>query len=254
MKSLEGKPGIVTGGASGIGRAIALRLALDGAEVAVFDRNKQGAQSTVEAIAEKGGRAAAFQVDVTDAAGVETVTDRAADELGNPWFLVNAAGWDSPTPFLDSSPESWRRIVDINLYGPLNTLHAVCRRMRQNGGGRVVNIASDAGRVGSGNVAVYSACKAGLIGLTKSLAREFAQYNILLNTISPGPTHTPLMEAVVGSGPEGAKYWESLARMIPLRRVGIPEDHAGLASFLIGAEASYITGQTISVSGGLTMA
>jgi 2-hydroxycyclohexanecarboxyl-CoA dehydrogenase len=249
LKRLENRAGIVTGGASGIGRAIALRLAHDGAAVAIFDRDLEKAQSTAAQIETQGGRAIALQVDVTDAAAVE----QAARALGDPWYLVNAAGWDSPKPFLDSDPESWRRIVDINLYGPLHTHQSVCRRMRDSGGGRIVNIASDAGRVGSGNVAVYAACKAGLIALTKSLARELARHDILLNTISPGPTRTPLIEAIAGAGADGKKYLDSLARAIPLRRVAVPEDHAGLAAFLIGPEAAYITGQTISVSGGLTM-
>lgn len=254
LKRLENRSGIVTGGASGIGRAIALRLATDGATVVIFDRDLEKARATARQIDTEGGRAVALQVDVTDAAAVERATDQAARELGSPWYLVNAAGWDSPKPFLDSDPESWRRIVDINLYGPLHTHHSVCRRMRDSGGGRIVNIASDAGRVGSGNVAVYAACKAGLIALTKSLARELARHDILLNTISPGPTRTPLIEAIAGAGADGKKYLDSLARAIPLRRVAVPEDHAGLATFLIGPEANYITGQTISVSGGLTMA
>ena len=254
MGRLDGRSGIVTGGASGIGRAIALRLATEGAQVAIFDRDLKGAQSVASTIAAQGGRAVAFHVDVTDAASVEEATDHVARDAGSLWYLVNAAGWDSPRPFLDSSPESWRRIVDINLYGPLNTHHAVCRRMRDSGGGRVVNIASDAGRVGSGNVAVYSACKGGLIALTKSLAREFARYSILLNTVSPGPTQTPLLEAIRGSGPDSARYLDALKRNIPLRRVATPDDYPGLVAFLISDEAAYITGQTISVSGGLTMA
>lgn len=253
MDKLDGRAGIVTGGASGIGRAIALRLAAEGASVAIFDRDGAGAQSAVDAISAAGGRAAAYPLDVTEATAVEDATATAARDLGSPWFLVNAAGWDSPKPFLDSTPESWRRIVDINLYGALNTHHSVCRRMREAGGGRVVNIASDAGRTGSGNVAVYAACKAGLIALTKSLARELARHDILLNAVSPGPTETPLLQSIAGSGPQGAKYLDALTRSIPLRRIGTPEDFAGIAAFLIGPDASYITGQTISVSGGLTM-
>lgn len=253
MGKLEGRAGVVTGGASGIGRAIALRLAAEGARVAIFDRDAAGAQSVVDTIVGAGGRATAYPLDVVDAAAVENATASAARDLGSPWFLVNAAGWDSPKPFLDSTPESWRKIVDINLYGMLNTHHSICRRMREAGGGRVVNIASDAGRTGSGNVAVYAACKGGLIALTKSLAREFARYGILLNAISPGPTQTPLLDAIAGSGPQGAKYLDALARSIPLRRIGTPEDFAGIAAFLIGDDAAYITGQTISVSGGLTM-
>lgn len=254
MGKLVGKSGIVTGGASGIGQAITLRLAAEGAKVAIFDRNVDGAQAVAATIVAQGGSAVAYQVDVTDPAAVEQATALAVSEMGSVWYLVNAAGWDSPKPFLDSSPESWRKIVDINLYGPLNTHHSVCRRMRDNGGGRVVNISSDAARVGAGNVAVYSACKGGLIALTKSLAREFAKHNILLNTVCPGPTQTPLMEAIVGAGPEGARFWDSMKRGIPLRRVGTPEDFPGLVVFLIGDDAGYITGQTISVSGGLTMA
>ncbi|MBN9530264.1 MAG: SDR family oxidoreductase [Alphaproteobacteria bacterium] len=239
------RAGIVTGGASGIGRAISRRLAADGHAVAIFDRDGIAAAECAAEITRAGGRATAHQLDVTQRAELQAGTDAAIAAHGPLWFLVNAAGWDRPTPFLDSDPALWARIVDINLYGPLNTHHIVCRHMREQGGGRVVNIASDAGRTGAGNVAVYSACKGGMIALTRSLAREFARWNILLNTISPGPTDTPLLASFGDT--------EGLARQIPLRRLGRPEDFAGITAFLIGDDAGYITGQTLSVSGGLTM-
>ncbi len=245
MANSATRAGIVTGGASGIGRAIARRLAADGHAVAIFDRDGAAAADCAAEIADAGGRATAHRVDVTRRAEVKAGTDAAIAAHGALWFLVNAAGWDRPTPFLDSDPELWGRVVDVNLYGPLNTHHVVCRHMRENGGGRVVNIASDAGRTGAGNVAVYSACKGGMIALTRSLAREFARWNILLNTVSPGPTDTPLLASFGNT--------EGLVRQIPLRRLGVPEDFAGIAAFLIGEDAGYITGQTLSVSGGLTM-
>ena len=151
-----------------------------------------------------------------------------------------------------SQRDLWRKIVDINLYGPMHLHHSVCGRMTETGG-RVVNIASDAARVGTSGEAVYSACKAGLISLTKSLARELARNGILLNAVCPGPTDTPLMQTVVGSGEEGEKFLASMARGIPLRRIATPEDYPGLVAFLASDDAAYITGQTFSVSGGLTM-
>lgn len=248
MRGLEGKSAIVTGGGSGIGRAIALRLEEEGCAVAIFDLDKAGADAVA---AESGGKATAYQVDVTDGDAVEAAVAQVY-EAGPVWLLVNCAGWDFPTPFLKTDRDLWRKIVDINLYGPMNLHHSVCGRMAETGG-RVVNIASDAARVGTSGEAVYSACKAGLISLTKSLARELARNGILLNAVCPGPTDTPLMQTVVGSGEDGKKFLASMARGIPLRRIATPEDYPGLVAFLASDDAAYITGQTFSVSGGLTM-
>lgn len=251
MRGLSGKAAIVTGGGSGIGKAIVLRLAQEGCPVSIFDRDQAAAEQVAGEARGQGGQATAFAVDVTDPDAVERAVAQAwaAQPV---WLLVNNAGWDQPAPFLKTDRALWRRIVDINLFGPLHLHHAVCSRMAETGG-RVVNIASDAARVGTSGEAVYSACKAGILAFTKSLARELARQNILLNAVCPGPTDTPLMASIVGTGEQGVKFRDALARGIPLRRLATPEDYPGLVAFLASDDAAYITGQTFSVSGGLTM-
>lgn len=167
--------------------------------------------------------------------------------------LVNNAGWDQPAPFLSTDSTLWNKIIAINLMGPLNMHKAVCPSMTQRGGGRVVNIASDAARVGTATEAVYSACKGGIIAFTKSVARELARNNVLLNAVCPGPTNTPMMQQVLGTGEQAVKWKDAMVRGIPLKRMGEPEDYAGIVAFLASSDAGYITGQTISVSGGLNM-
>ena len=250
MRGLNGKTALVTGGGSGIGRAIALRLAAEGCPVAIFDINLPAAEAVA---AEAGHGARAYRVDITDLAAVEAAVAQVETDLGAIWLLVNNAGWDQPAPFLKTGPELWQKIINLNLYGPLHLHHAVCSRMQARNGGRVVNIASDAGRVGTSNEAVYSACKGGIIAFGKSIARELSKHNVLVNTICPGPTDTPAMAAVVGTGDEAQKWKDSMARGIPLRRMGQPEDYPGLVAFLASDDAAYLLGQTISVSGGLTM-
>jgi 2-hydroxycyclohexanecarboxyl-CoA dehydrogenase len=178
------------------------------------------------------------------------VTER---DIGAIDFLVNNAGWDLPVNFLDSGPDFWARVIGINLMGPIHMHHAVLTRMAARGAGRVVNIASDAGRVGSSGEAVYSACKGGVIAFTKTLAREVARRGITLNTVCPGPTDTPLFEAFKAASADGARIAEGLARAIPMRRLGEPGDYPGIVAFLLSDDAASITGQTVSVSGGLTM-
>ena len=187
MRGLSGKRVIVTGGGSGIGRAVSERFGAEGAEVAVFDLNEEAAQETVKLIQGAGGKGQAFKADITDRAQVDKAV--AEFEAGGPIdALVNNAGWDLIKPFLDSDEELWKKVIDINLYGPLNMHHAVLPGMVKNGGGRVINIASDAGRVGSSGEAVYSACKGGIISFTKTVARELARKGIQLNAVAPGPT------------------------------------------------------------------
>jgi 2-hydroxycyclohexanecarboxyl-CoA dehydrogenase len=252
MRGLRGKRAVVTGGGSGIGRAVCLRLADEGAEVAIFDLSPEGAEETVRLIGAAGGRASAHRVDIADRAAVDAAV--AEVERGGPiHVLVNNAGWDEIRPFLDTDPALWKKIVDINLYGPLNMHHAVLPGMVRNGGGRVVNIGSDAGRVGSSGEAVYSACKGGIVAFTKTLARELARAGVLLNAVCPGPTDTPLF-AEVAKGEAGQKIVEGLKRAIPMRRLAQPDDFPGIVCFLASDDARFITGQTISVSGGLTMA
>jgi 2-hydroxycyclohexanecarboxyl-CoA dehydrogenase len=173
--------------------------------------------------------------------------------VGPPEGLANVAGWDRPVPFLDTTLDFWDTVIRINLYGPLNLHHIVVRGMVERGFGRVVNIASDAGRVGSSGEAVYSACKGGLIAFTKTLARELARRGVVVNTICPGPTDTPLFDEFAKSSSTGTKIAEGLTRSIPLRRLGRPDDYPGMIAFLLSDDAAFITGQTVSVSGGLTM-
>jgi len=243
----------VTGGASGIGRAIALRLAEEGVQPVIFDLNDEGAEAVAEEARAAGGMAASRRCDITDYAAVQAAVQATEDQIGPIDFLVNNAGWDLPKNFLDTTPDFWARVVAINLMGPIHMHHAVVARMAARGARRVVNIASDAGRVGSSGEAVYSACKGGIIAFTKTLAREVARSNVTLNTICPGPTDTPLFDAFKAASADGAKIAEGLARAIPMRRLARPDDYPGLVAFLLSDDAAYITGQTVSVSGGLTM-
>ena len=251
MRGLNGKRVIVTGGGSGIGRETSKRFADEGAEVAVFDLNAEGAGDTVKMITDAGGKASAHLVDISDRAAVDAAV--AEVEQGGPIdVLVNNAGWDVAKPFLDTDVALWDKVIAINLYGPLHMHHAVLPGMVANGGGRVVNIASDAGRVGSSGEAVYSACKGGIISFTKTVARELARKGIQLNTVAPGPTDTPLL-ASFAEGEAGQKIAEGLKRAIPMKRLGQPTDYPGIVCFLASDDAGFITGQVISVSGGLTM-
>jgi 2-hydroxycyclohexanecarboxyl-CoA dehydrogenase len=251
MRGLTGKRVLLTGGGSGIGCATALRLAQEGCHVGILDIDAAGAGETA---ARCDGRATVLPTDITDRAQVEASVARFEDVVGPVDFLANVAGWDLVRNFLDTDPALWDRIIAINMYGPLHMHHVVLPRMVARGFGRVVNVSSDAGRVGSSGEAVYAACKGGIIAFTKTMARELARNGITLNVLCPGPTDTPLFDAVLGATPEGAKIGAAMARAIPLKRIGKPEDYPGTIAFLLSDDAAYITGQTISVSGGLTMA
>lgn len=252
MRGLKDRPVLLTGGANGIGAAIARRLAAEGCAVGILDQDATAGANVVGEIEAGGGRASLHALDITDYDAVLRALDNFESSFGPVAFLVNNAGWDQAASFLDTTPELWRKIVAINLFGPLNTTHAVLRGMAARGFGRVVNIASDAGRVGSSGEAVYSACKGGIIALTKTLARELVGKGVILNTLCPGPTDTAILRSFL-EGPDGTRIAEALERAIPMRRLGVPEDHPGLVAFLLSDDAAYITGQTISVSGGLTM-
>lgn len=246
LAGLEGTPVLLTGGASGIGRAIALRLGDEGCRLGVLDRDAAGAKATAEAI---GDAARAYAVDITDYAAVEAAAAAFEEWAGGIRGLVNCAGWDVAADFLDTDPELWRKLIAVNLLGPLNVTKVVLSRMAAAGAGRIVSIASDAGRVGSSGESVYAACKAGIIGFSKSVAREMARSGIVLNVVSPGPTDTPLFANFDASG----KLAAALERAIPMRRLARPDDFPGIVAFLLSDDARFITGQTISVSGGLTM-
>jgi 2-hydroxycyclohexanecarboxyl-CoA dehydrogenase len=251
MRGLTGRRVLLTGGGSGIGRATAVRLAQEGCHLGILDIDAAGADETASRC---DGRATVLPTDITDRAQVEASVARFESAVGPVDFLANIAGWDLVRNFLDTDPALWDRIIAINMYGPLHMHHVVLPRMVARGFGRVVNVSSDAGRVGSSGEAVYSACKGGIIAFTKTMARELARKGITLNVLCPGPTDTPLFDAVLSATPEGAKIGEAMARAIPLKRIGKPEDYPGTIAFLLSDDAAYITGQTISVSGGLTMA
>ena len=253
MRGLKGRTAIVTGAGSGIGRAIASRLAAEGATVGVFDINPEGAAATVAAIEAGGGKALAVACDITDYAAVRAAVARFEAEAGATDILVNNAGWDTPMPFLKTDEMFWKKVTAINWFGPLHMTHAVAQGMAARRGGRIVNIASDAGRVGSSGEVVYSGCKGATIAFAKALARELARASVTINTVCPGPTDTPAMEAFVGTGEQGQRIRDAMVRGVPLGRIGVPDDYPGLVAFLASDDAAFITGQTISVSGGLTM-
>lgn len=253
MRGLDGRPAILTGGASGIGRATAIRLAEEGCKVGIFDMNADGGNATVDAITTAGGTARFYQTDITDRDAVARSVAAFEGDLGPADLLANVAGWDIPYGFLETDRPFWDKVIAINLYGPLNMHHVVLPGMAERKYGRVVNVASDAGRVGSSGEAVYSACKGGIISFTKTMAREMARAGITLNTVAPGPTETPLFDGFRASSPSGGKLGEALAKAIPIRRLGEPSDYPGMIAFLLSDDAGFITGQTISVSGGLTM-
>ena len=248
MRGLDGKSVIVTGGGGAIGSAICRRFAGYGARVGVFDKNLEAANRVA---AEIGGFASG--VDIADYAAVGKAITEFEAKAGPTDILVNNAGWDRFANFVDTTPDLWDQLIAINLRGPLNVSHFVLKTMVARGSGRIVNIASDAGRVGSSQEAVYSACKGGIIAFTKTVAREVARKGITLNAVCPGPTDTPLLAAVAGNDERGQKVRAALVSAIPMKRVGQPEDIPGAVCFLASDDAAFITGQTISVSGGLTM-
>lgn len=254
MKGLQEKVVIVTGGAGGIGAALCKRFAEENATVAVFDLNAQAAQKVAAQIREAGGKASAYAVDITDNAGVNAAVAAVEQEFGPVDVLVNNAGWDFAARFVDTTPDLWQKIISINLVGPLNLHQAVVKSMAARGAGRVINIASDAGRVGSSGESVYSACKGGIIAFSKTLARELARKKINVNVVCPGPTDTALFRDFAGEGESGDKLRGALAKAIPFGRLGQPEDVVGAVCFLASDDAALITGQVLSVSGGLTMA
>ena len=248
---LKDKATIVTGGASGTGRAIAEACAREGARVAVVDLNETAARETAGAIEKAGGTAGAWPCDITDVAAVDRMVEEVAARWGGVHVLVNCAGWDKPMPFVETTPEFWDKILDINLKGPIACMRAALRVMIPQEYGKIVTISSDAGRVGSTGEAVYSAAKGGLIALTKTVAREVARHHINVNCVCPGPSDTPLFRNEFAA--TSPKLAESLKRVIPWGRLGVPEDIAPTVVFLASDEAGFITGQTLSVSGGLTM-
>jgi 2-hydroxycyclohexanecarboxyl-CoA dehydrogenase len=253
MRNLTDKTVIVTGGGGGIGGATSKRFAAEGAKVAVFDMNLAAARKVVDEIKAAGGNAAAFECNITDRAQVDAAVAAAESQLGPIDVLVNNAGWDIFKPFTQTVPAEWDKLIAINLTGALHMHHAVLPGMVARGGGRIVNIASDAARGGSSGEAVYAACKGGLVALSKTLAREHARHQITVNVVCPGPTDTALLAGFAEGASNPEKLMDAFKKAIPLGRLGQPEDLAGAIVFLGSDDASFITGQVISVSGGLTM-
>jgi 2-hydroxycyclohexanecarboxyl-CoA dehydrogenase len=249
MRGLTDQVVLVTGGGRGIGAAICARLGTEGAHVGVLDMDADAAESVAAAIVAEGGKATPLATDIVDNVAVADAVHNFEETAGNITGLVNNAGWDKAVSFLESDPELWQRVVNINLFGPINVTHAVLKRMSEQGRGRVVTISSDAGRVGSSGESVYSACKGGVIALMKTLAREHARQGITFNTVCPGPTDTELLASF---DPEG-RLRTALEKAIPMRRLAQPDDYPGVVTFLLSDDAGFITGQTLSVSGGLSM-
>jgi 2-hydroxycyclohexanecarboxyl-CoA dehydrogenase len=252
---MSNRTAFVTGGAQGIGQGIATTLGAAGHRVAVVDLDLPAAQATASAITDAGGTALAVQADVTDTAAVQAAVKTVTEELGPIEIAVNNAGWDDFMPFLDTTEDFWDRILDINFKGALRVIRTVVPGMAERGYGRVVNIGSDAGRVGSSLEAVYSGAKGGIIAFTKTLAREVATQGVTANTVCPGPTDTPALRKFAdSSGQDADKVLGGMTRAVPMRRLAQPEDVAAAVAFFASDAAGYVTGQTLSVSGGLTMA
>jgi len=237
-----------------MGRAIALELAAAGQAVAAADIRAADAADTAAAVRDAGGEAVEVVMDVTELRSVVDGVRQVSDQLGLVDVAVNNAGWDELRPFVETDEAFWTRVVDINFMGCLRVTHAVLPGMVERGFGRVVNVASDAGRVGSSLESVYSGAKGGVIAFTKTIARETARSGVTANTVCPGPTRTPMLEGMAGEGEQGAKLIDALERAVPMRRLGEPEDVAVAVAFFASERAGFITGQTLSVSGGLTMA
>jgi len=243
----EHKIAVVTGAASGIGRATAEALAESGAMVICADIDRDKGEAAAAAIRNKGQKAEFLPVDLTDDASINAFAEAVHAKVGAVDILVNGAGWGQTQPFWEATPGFWEKLIALNFVGPMRLVKALLPRMMERGSGKIVNIASDAGRVGSLGETVYSGTKGGLIAFTKSLARETARYSINVNCVCPGPTETPLLFAV----PE--KHLEAFKKAIPFRRFGKPSEVADAVVFFASDRASYITGQVLSVSGGLTM-
>ena len=247
MGRLTDKVTVVTGAGAGIGRAIATTCHAEGAIVIVTDLDGAAAQAVAAGLGE---RAIPYAVDVTDRASVAAMVSDVVTAYGRIDVLVNNAGWDLAVPFVQSEPDFWAKVIAINYVGVLHTCREILPVMIEAGGGHIVNLSSDAGRVGSSGEAVYSGAKAAIIGFSKAIAREVARHGINVNVVCPGPTDAALFNSLGGDNP---KLRDGLTRAIPLRRLATPADIAAAVAFFASDEASYLTGQTLSVSGGLTM-
>jgi 2-hydroxycyclohexanecarboxyl-CoA dehydrogenase len=252
--SENGRVALVTGGARGIGEAIARALAQDGYAVVVADLRESDAEAAAAGIRDAGGNAIGIEMDVTSTESVVAGVDAARERLGRVDVLVNNAGWDDLKPFVATDEEFWDRVIEINYKGVLRLTHAVLPEMIERGWGRIINIGSDAGRVGSSLESVYSGAKGGIIAFTKTVAREVARKGVTANVVCPGPTDTPALQEVVAKADDADKVIGAMTAGVPMRRLAKPEEIAVAVRFFARDDAGYITGQTLSVSGGLTMA
>jgi 2-hydroxycyclohexanecarboxyl-CoA dehydrogenase len=247
---LEGRIALVTGGASGIGAATVRRLAAEGARVAVADLDVAGARRVAGEV-----DGAAIEMDVSDAASARAGVAAAESALGPVDVLVNNAGSDRFAFFVHTDEALWDFVLGVNLRGTIAVTHAVLDGMQRRGGGAIVNVASEAGRVGSQGSVVYSAAKAGVIGFTRAVARESARFGVRVNAVAPGPVDTPLLNAAPAElGELGERLRQGMIDATLMRRIGQPEEVAAVVAFLAGDDASFVTGQTVNVSGGLSMA
>ncbi len=253
MRKFQNQTVVVTGGGGGIGGATCRRFAAEGARVAIFDMNLEAAETVASAIRAEGGQAQAFRADITDRASVDAAVAATETQFGPVEVLVNNAGWDVFKPFTKTEPAQWDKLIAINLIGALHMHHAVLPGMAARKKGRIVNIASDAARVGSSGEAVYAACKGGLVAFSKTIAREHARHGITVNVVCPGPTDTALFADYRSGAGNPEKLVEAFTRAIPLGRIGQPDDLPGAILFFASDDARFITGQVLSVSGGLTM-
>jgi 2-hydroxycyclohexanecarboxyl-CoA dehydrogenase len=246
---------LVTGGAQGIGRGIVETLGANGVQVAVADLKVDLAEQAAAEVNAAGGKALGVEIDVTDTGSVDAAVKSVTEALGPIEIVVNNAGFDDFMKFLDTTEEFWDRILEVNFKGALRVIQATAPTMIEQGFGRIVNIGSDAGRVGSSLEAVYSGAKGGIIAFTKTLAREVATKGVTVNTVCPGPTDTPaLRKFAANAGEDAEKVVAGMTRAVPMKRLAQPADVAAAVAFFASDAAGYVTGQTLSVSGGLTMA
>lgn len=253
MFELTDKIAIVTGGARGIGKGICEMLAKQGARVAIADLLIDEAVATAEDIENAGGKAIAVRTDITDLGSVQAMVEAVKDKFGPIDILVNNAGWDRMKPFIKTTPDFWSKVIDINFKGVLNTTYSVANEMMAQNSGKIINIASDAARVGSMGESVYAGTKGAVISFSKTMAREFARNKINVNVICPGPTPTPLLDDMKAEDAFADKVLSGMDKIIPLKRMGTADDIAAAVVFFASQESNFITGQILSVSGGLTM-